>query len=291
MKFEFETNKWTFRLHLQTSNDSALDVLQSRQSAIIEQLKDLKEKLALMHKQLGVNATNANVPAAPAQNVSSSKKSSAGNGGELKPINAKYLQDVIVNVHPKNIPFSLLALQKIWQNRLNLIVKCYTHSSVTALPDQNQYFAKQLTKLTPNCDLPALNVSLIWKEIANTELICVPSSFIPILGEVNAVRYFSRVGPKEFGYVDADLIQSLEIDSVLDLCHQLFAAGNNAKERLTVLRLLGSKLGNRRFFGGDAFAVSDIAISSAFKQMTVSSKDIAPNLNTWVKQASTLFGY
>lgn len=272
-----------------------MDALQTRQSAIIEQLRDLKAKLALMHQQLGISTSNPKAPAATASapNVASNKKSSSPTAGELKPINAKYLQDLVVNVHPKNIPFSLLALQKIWQHRLALVVKCYTHSSVAALPDQNQHFAKQLTKLaaasTPA--LPVLNVSLIWKEIANTELVCAPTSFIPIVGEVNVLRYLSRVGPKEFGYGDADLMQSLEIDSALDLCHQLFVAGNNAKERLTVLRALSNKLGERRFFGGDEFAVVDIAVSSAFKQLTVSSKDIAPNLNTWVKKASNLFGY
>lgn len=267
-----------------------MDALQTRQSAIIDQLKHLKAKLALMHKQLGVSS-KAPIASASGKNVASSKHSTSPTAGELKPINPKYLQEVVVNVHPKNIPFSLLALQTIWQRRLNLIVKCYTHSSVAALPDQNQYFAKQLTKLTPNPGLPLITLSLVWKEIASTELICAPTSFIPIVGEVNVLRYLSRVGPKEFGYVDADLIQSLEIDSTLDLCHQLFTAGNNAKERLTVLRALSNKLDKHPFFGGDEFAISDIAVSSAFKQLTVSSKDIAPNLNNWVKRASNLFGY
>lgn len=275
----------------QVSGAGALDALQTRQSVIIEQLRDLKAKLALMHKQLGISATSAKAPAASAtaSNVVSSKKPATA--AELKPINAKYLQDVVVNAHPKSIPFSLLALQKIWQHRLNLAVKCYTHSSVATLPDENQHFAKQLTKLTPTPALPVLNVSLIWKEIASTELICAPASFIPIVGEVNVLRYLSRVGPKEFGYVDADLTQSIEIDATLDLCHQLFVAGNNAKERLTVLRALSTKLGERHFFGGAEYAVSDIAVSSAFKQLTVSSKDTTPNLNSWVKKTSTLFGY
>lgn len=280
----------TFPFHFQVTDNGALNALQTRQSAIIEQLRDLKAKLALMHKQLGISTSSAQAPAAPAS-ATNKKSLTSSTVGELKPINAKYLQDVVINVHPKNIPFSLLALQKIWQHRLGLVVKCYTHSSVATLPDQNQHFARQLTKLTPKPELPVLNVSLIWKEIANTELICAPASFIPIAGEVNVLRYLSRVGPREFGYVDADLVQSIEIDSALDLCHQLFVAGNNAKERLTVLRALSSKLGQRSFFGGDEFAVSDIAVSSAFKQLTVSSKDIAPNLNTWVKKASTLFGY
>lgn len=277
----------------QVSENCALDALQIRQSAIIEQLKDLKAKLALMHKQLGINSSNvmANAASASAPNVASNKKMSSSTAGELKPINGKYLQDVVINVHPKNIPFSLLALQKVWQHRLRLVVKCYTHSSVAMLADQNQHFAKQLTKLMPTSALPVLNVSLIWKEITCTELICTPTSFIPIVGEVNVLRYLSRVGPKEFGYADADLIQTLEIDSTLDLCHQLFVADNNAKERLPVLRALSNKLGERSFFGGDEFAVSDIAVSSAFKQLTVSSKDIAPNLNIWVKKASVLLGY
>lgn len=275
----------------QVSGSNALDTLQTRQSAIIEQLRDLKAKLALMHQQLGISSSTAPANPTSVAKSTSNKSVMSSKSAELKPINAKYLQDVVINVHPKNIPFSLLALQKIWQHRLSLVINCYTHSSVATLPDQNQHFAKQLTKLTPKPALPVLNVALIWKEIANTELICAPTSFIPIVGEVNVVRYLSRVGPKEFGYIDADISRSLDIDSVLDLGHQLFVAGNNAKERLPVLRALSDRLGNRRFFGGDEFAVSDIAISSAFKQLTVSSKDIAPNLSTWAKQASVLFGY
>lgn len=202
----------------------------------------------------------------------------------------KYLQDVVVNVHPRSMPYCLIAFQHIWRDRLNLIVHCHTHSSIVSLPEINLYFAKQLQKIELNPLLPTLNVRLIWKEITSTELICVPASFVPILGEVNLVRYLSRVGPKEFAYGDADLVTSLDIDAVLDLTHQLLVAGS-AKQRLAVLRQLSTKLGNQQFFSGNEFAACDIAVSSAFKQLPVSSKDIAPNLNDWVKRVTNIFGF
>lgn len=197
---------------------------------------------------------------------------------------------MVINANPKNIPYSLIALQNIWQNRLNLTINCYTHSTIGSLPEPNQFFANQLKKNSTIASLPTLNISLIWKETKITELICAPTSFVPIAGEVNVIRYLSRVGPKEFGYGDTTILESLEIDSTLDLCHQLFVA-DNAKERLATLRKLSIKLGNQRYFGGNQFSVSDIAISSAFKQLPVSSKDITPNLNNWIKLATTTFGY
>lgn len=235
-----------------------------------------------MHKQLGVNASTAQP--SNTNKSSSDRVSVRAPVGELKPIDGKYLQDVVINAHPKNIPFSLVALQKVWQHRLNLNIKCYTHSTVAALPDQNQHFAKQLNSIPVNPQLPTLNISLIWKEVGPTELICAPATFVTIVGESNVLRYLSRVGPKEFND------DSFDTDAVLDLCHQLFIFDKNAKnERLPVLRALSVKLGERNYFGGENFAISDIMVSSAFRQMVVSSKDIAPNLSTWVKRVSALF--
>lgn len=188
------------------------------------------------------------------------------------------------------MPYCLLAFQNLWKQRLNLVVSCHTHSSVVGLPEINLYFAKQLQKSQPDASLPSLKVTLIWKESPETQLICAPATFVPIIGEVNVVRYLTRVGPKEFGYADSDILESLFIDEVLDQCHQLLIA-RNAKDRLTVLRLLSAKLGQRKYFGGDGLAASDIAVSGAFKELPVSNKDIAPNLNEWMKRITNDLGY
>lgn len=188
------------------------------------------------------------------------------------------------------MPYCLIAFQTLWKNRLNLVVNCHTHSSVVSLPEINVYFAKQLQQMQPNQSLPTLRATLIWKNAPDTELICAPVTFVPILGEVNLIRYLTRVGPKEFNYGDDDVMTSVFIDGIFDLCHQLLIAGN-AKARLTVLRQLGTKLEKRKYFGGDEIAACDVAVSSAFKELPVSSKDIAPNLNEWMKCVTVQFGY
>lgn len=188
------------------------------------------------------------------------------------------------------MPYCLLAFQNLWQDRLNLIVNCHTHSSVVTLPENNVFFARQLQKNPINSSLPSLKVTLIWKNTNETLLICAPTSFTPIIGEVNAVRYLTRVGPKEYNYADKDIFESLFIDEVLDLCHHLLIV-RSAKERLTILRQLSIKLAERKYFGNNEIAASDIAVSSAFKELPVSNKDIAPNLNDWMKRITNEVGY
>lgn len=198
----------------------------------------------------------------------------------------KYIEEVVLNVNPKNIPYSLIALQTIWQNRLNLQVNCHTHSSIPNLPEPNQYFSRQLNKRTSNPNLPTLNVTLIWKDVPTTELICIPTSFIPISGEINALRYFIRIGPNEFGYSDKSVQQTLETEQLLDTCHRLIQT-KNGKERQALLRQIGTTVQKQKNLN----KISDIALSSAMKQLRISDKDITPDLSRWLKTANTTYGY
>lgn len=178
-------------------------------------------------------------------------------------------------------------MQTIWLNRLNLQVKCHTHSSISNLPEPNQYFSQQLSKRQANPALPTLNVTLIWKDVSTTELICVPASFIPISGEINALRYFIRIGPNEFnGYSDGDVQQILVTEQLLDTCHRLIQT-KNVKERQALLRQIGATIQNQKNLN----EISDIALSSAMKQLKISDKDITPDLSRWLKTANTTYGY
>jgi len=266
-----------------TKGNAEMEALQKRQVVIIEQLKDLKARLLSMHKQLGVGSK-------PAQVNQHEKSTKNGIQSELKPINTKLLQDVVINAHPKNIPYSLVALQRVWRNRLHLIVNCYTHSTISSLPEANAHFAQQLSKhTTSNNSLPTLTVSLIWKDVPTTELLCAPATFIPIYGEVNVLRHFSRIGPNEYAY-ETTSHDDVQINSILDLCHLLVSV-TTARDRQSILWQLNGVLGNGKFFGGSVFNISDLAISSAIKQLSISAKDISPNLTKWLKSVSTLFGY
>lgn len=197
-----------------------------------------------------------------------------------------YIEEVVLNANPKKIPYSLIALQAIWQNRLNLQVRCHTHSSIANLPEPNQFFSQQLGRQTPNPTLPTLNVTLIWKDVPTTELICAPTSFIPISGEINALRYFIRVGPNEFGYSNGNVQQTLETEQLLDTCHRLIQTVNG-KERQALLRQIGTTIQKQQC----STQISDIALSSAMKQLKVSDKDITPDLSRWLKKTTTTYGY
>lgn len=192
----------------------------------------------------------------------------------------------MVHVNPSNIPYSLLGLQKLWTDRLNLVIECYTHSSVRVLPAENQQFAKQLSSFNANPKHPSLKLALIWKEGATTNLVCAPGTFIPISGEANILRYLIRIGPSEFGYLNSIQI-NLEIDALFDLVHELIST--TAKDhRLAILKRLSQRLNTKTAFGGDSTNVSDIAVFSTLKQLHLTAKELPANVKSWFERNKTL---
>lgn len=176
---------------------------------------------------------------------------------------------MVINANPNDIPYTLLALQELWQNRLNLIVKCYTHSTVANLPEATQRFAQQLERLPADATLPSLTVALIWKNVTITELQCAPTTFIPLYGEANIVRYFTRIGPNEFGYELTLPERSVGIDALLDACYQL--STTPAKQQREQYKKLSTKF-NSLATGNDVTVV-DIALFSIGKQLNALPKE------------------
>lgn len=192
----------------------------------------------------------------------------------------------MVHVNPANVPYSLLGLQNLWANRLNLVIECYTHSSVKELPKQNQAFVKRLTEFKPNPAAPTLDVSLIWKECASTDLVGAPGTFVPISGEANILRYLIRIGPSEFGY-STSIQSNLEIDVLFDLSYELVLAA--AKDhRLAILKRLSQRLSTQPAFGGDSTNISDLAIFSTIKQLNVNAKELPANVTKWYNHNKNL---
>lgn len=202
----------------------------------------------------------------------------------------KNLQDIVIHVSPANIPYSLLGLQSLWANRLNLCIECYTHSSIVQLPVQNRAFVERAHSFKSNSNVPTLKVSIIWKIISSTQLVCAPGTFIPICGEPNIIRYLIRIGPSEFGYGDELSIQSnLEIDVVFDLIHELLSSSSSAKDqRASILKRISQRLGTKSTFGTQSTNVSDIAVLSAFKQLNVNANELPANVKTWQDKNKTI---
>lgn len=193
----------------------------------------------------------------------------------------KSLQDIVIHVNPANIPYSLLGLQSLWANRLNLCIECYTHSSIVKLPVQNREFVECANSFKSNSNVPTLKVTVIWKIISSTQLVCAPGTFIPICGEPNIIRYLIRIGPSEFGYGDELSIRSnSEIDVVFDLIHELLSS--SAKDqRASILKRISQRLGTKSSFGTQSTNVSDIAVFSALKQLNLNAKELPANVKTW----------
>lgn len=193
----------------------------------------------------------------------------------------KHLKDLVIHVNPANIPYSLRNLQLLWSDRLHLVIECYTHSSVPELPLENRAFMDTLNvfKQTPSPTVPSLNVSLIWKQTATTDLVCAPGTFIPITGEPNILRYLIRIGPSEFGYGNS-IQANLEIDAIFDLTYELILA-TARDHRLAILKRLSQRLNTQKAFGGDSTNVSDSAVFSALRQLHVRDKELPANLKAW----------
>lgn len=193
----------------------------------------------------------------------------------------KNLQDIVIHVNPANIPYSLLGLQRLWTERLNLVIECYTHSSVPELPQQNQAFVAKLNALAPTPNAPTLNLSLIWKQTPTTNLVCAPGTFVPITGESNILRYLIRIGPNEFGYGNS-IQANLEIDAIFDLTYELVTA-TARDHRLSILKRLSQRLHTQKAFGGDSTNVSDLVVFSTLKQLHLSGKELPTNLKAWLE--------
>lgn len=273
----------------QYSNDQeTLQLLAEKQEKVLKQLADLREQLVSMKTELKL----CNKPAQPTSGSTSKKSEAKANAKpqKIEPINLSYLQDFVVNACPENIPYGLLALKKLWINRLNLQVECFTHSTVPKLSEEALHFQKVITSLEPKVEnLPRIKVTLIWKNVGTyTEMITSPTAYVPICGEVNILRFLSRCGPNEFNYERQD--DHAEADSILDTCYLLINK-QNVKDKKQVLKTLNSKLGKVSCFGGGPISLCDIAATSAIKQVQqVLAKDINPNMAKLVTRVSEEIG-
>ncbi|XP_055607927.1 probable aminoacyl tRNA synthase complex-interacting multifunctional protein 2 isoform X2 [Uranotaenia lowii] len=269
-----------------TEDQADLQVLAAKQEKVLQQLAELKNQLLSMRTDLKL----CNKPAQPPSTAAAVKPESKPQVKKIEPINLSYLQDFVVNASPQNIPYGLLVLKKLWIERLNLQVECFTHSTIPQLSPEALKFQQTITSLEPkNESLPKLKVTLIWKNVGTyTEMITSPTAYVPICGEVNILRFLSRCGPSEFNYERTDDVT--EADSILDSCYLLINK-QNVKDKKLVLKTLSAKLGKTPSFGGSDISLCDIAATSAIKQVHQAlAKDINPNMAKLVARVSAVVG-
>lgn len=124
---------------------SDIDILAARQEKIILKIEEFKKQLDSIKTGM-LNDHKAVVI------VDSTR------------INMKNLKDeLIVNVNPASIPYSILGLKKLWSGRLDINVQFYTHSTIIQLPEKAREFENKIKDLSSTSNLPALKLIVIWK--------------------------------------------------------------------------------------------------------------------------------
>ncbi|KAG5680122.1 hypothetical protein PVAND_009647 [Polypedilum vanderplanki] len=278
---------------INNSSKIEVEMLEERQNRVLQKLDELKQTLLSMRGSL-------NLCSKPAQPSSQQQKQAGAKVGtsqkiQKKKIDINNLAEMVVNVHPKNVPYSLLALKNQWRGRLYLKAEVFTHSSVcdSDFTDASREFAEKIVQSNEiDFKLPMLKVTIIWKNVETTQFISSPSKFIPVYGEINIIRYLNRIGPNEFFYENDNYEADLH-DQVLDICYQL-SKKHTDKERQQFLQQLSQRIGNNQFFNqATSLSISDIAVSSILKKLELlaDKKKIPTNLSNWLKNISSIAGY
>lgn len=228
-----------------------------------------------------------NKPPQPQQKVSTT-----GSNVVKKPINIEHLGEIVINVHPCNAPFSILALKNLWKGRLNLQANVYTHSTVkeSDFSKLAKDFSEKVSAPVESNNLPTLKIVIIWKDVDTTQMQTSPVN-VPVYGEVNIVRYLNRVGPSEFWYETENHFAALN-DNILDICYQL-SKKLSVKERQALVSVLSQKLGKGQFYNeSSSLSVADVAVSSTLKKVFLNNpKEMPANLTSYLKNVSSIAGY
>ncbi|KAL7035468.1 hypothetical protein ACKWTF_008390 [Chironomus riparius] len=271
------------------SEKSEVELLEDRQNRILQKLDELKQTLLSMRGDLNACSKPAQ------QNIQNQQQQKAAKVKiQRKQIDVNNLAEIVVNVHPKNIPYSILAFRNLFKDRLFLDVEVFTHSSISNADfnDLTRDFTDKITKKLDYVEkLPALKVTIIWKDVETTQFISSPSKFIPVYGEINIIRYLNRVGPSEH-YYETDHFQANYHDQVLDVCYQL-SKKHSDKERQQYIQHLSQRLGKDQFYNSaSSLSISDIAVSSILKKLYANDfKRMPANLSNWLNKISPIAGY
>ncbi|GLG93269.1 Aminoacyl tRNA synthase complex-interacting multifunctional protein 2 [Gryllus bimaculatus] len=206
--------------------------LENRQEAILVQLAQLKQQLNNLREQLKKPTSCTSIKI----QVQNTYKNGLHD-------------EIVVKANPKRPPYSLLALNRLLQNSIN--IRNYVHSTTEDLGE----ILKQFNKTSNS---PLFNIRLIWKD-----------------------------GPPELNYeASGDAVFASIADELLDTCYRIVKE-TTIKGRQIHFKLFGAALQKYQFLMGDNVSVVDIAGWSALKQIGYVSKDLPSNVNTWIESIGT----
>lgn len=247
--------------------------LVEKQNRILKRLEELKQSLLSMREE---------VKSCTAQKSSTKTKTLTKQ--------VSFPSEVVINAHPAQIPYSILALKSLWKEFVNVEVSIFTHSSVNSsdISKASKEFSDKVTSSNSSQNLPTLKLIIIWKNVQVTELLVSSAKFVPIFGEINMIRFFNRVGPSDY---EKENHFANQVDSVLDICHQLVSKPSKG-DRQSFINSLGQILGkSSNFFNSKEVSAADVAVFSTLKNVCGNNvKELPANLSSWLQKLSKSLG-
>lgn len=245
-------------------------LLEARQEKILAQLAELKKQVSTLCDFL----KHTDQEKRPASHVKEENQVISDMHHNSEPI----ITDLIINVNPNKPPYSIIALQKVW-NDTNIKLQSYVHSSVSGnIPE---ICIGDTNPSKPN----VVNLLLIWKEVENLELVSGLYNY-SLFGEVNFLRYLSRILHMHNFENHVDPVEATMLDTILDYCHCL-QTEKSAKKQQSILQLITKKLGKNEWFGKHKPNIVDIAVWSIIKQTPI--QNIPSNLTRWINTCEQIF--
>ncbi|XP_075969547.1 aaRS-interacting multifunctional protein 2 isoform X2 [Anticarsia gemmatalis] len=164
------------------------------------------------------------------------------------------VEEVVLVVSPDNFPWYLNYVLK--QSPVAVNISWHVHSSV---PNEKIAKINNLVKNLPSLSNDSkINIRLIFKCVSADAELKLSSLAVPIVGNVNILRYLAYVYPSIISYDHNDQ----NMDYLLDICHMLERTPEKNKEAL-VNKLCAQR---KDWMYGNKFTVVDLAAYNVFKQ-------------------------
>ncbi|KAJ0180500.1 hypothetical protein K1T71_003904 [Dendrolimus kikuchii] len=183
-------------------------------------------------------------------------------------------EEVVLVASPESIPWYLNFILKNYSMSIN--VSWHIHSSV---PNEKVFKIQDFLKVikVSNFNETKVNLRLIFKCVAADSELKLSSLSIPIVGNVNILRYLAFAYPSVIRYDHEDY----NVDSLLDLCHILERTTEKNKE--AILNKLFAQC--KQWIYGNQFTIVDIAAYNVIKQWRNTSKHVPKE---WLDNCDTM---
>ncbi|XP_064478614.1 aminoacyl tRNA synthase complex-interacting multifunctional protein 2-like isoform X2 [Ornithodoros turicata] len=256
--------------------------LEERQDSLLSRLESLKGVLNKMKVDLGIKSSEPEHQARPKDTVQAKETVALE-----KDQSGGHIQDVVIGASPHHPPYSVWPLKHLLSRQCSVMLTCHTHSSVSRqLPEKIQKLTNQVAAATTavtDRSCHRLVLTLMWKEMEkDCEVKINPLAHVPIVGEVNLIRYLGRLLTPP--YDEGDPLVATETDVWLERVHQRLLHGTQ-KEQKALLQEVDDHLGSAGpyLLQGDSYSLADIAFWSALLQLGLEKKS-PKNVAQWLSK-------